>query len=199
MTITKRFRWLSLIGLSGVLVGCSSVHIQTGPQTDAEVTQQSEDTGRSFKTTWADRLQSASPVQQAGMLKLFMDSTTARFLRMGEQVNQSWRDESRRRGSQVPVSEIRTMVERSTQLDLPMLEAYEDVLEYGVGLIHDNRQLDAGAEGKLVKYRDLYLEIYSAVFYPNGTREEFENQLQLLGNRALEASQELETELSRSR
>lgn len=199
MTLTRKIGWLTLMALTGVFVGCSSVHIQTGPQTDAEVTQQSEDSGRRFKTTWADRLQSATPLQQANMLKVFMDSTTTRFLRLGEQVNDSWRSESQRRGAQVPVSEIRTLVERSTQLDVPMLEAYEDVLEYGVSLIHDNQSLDSGAEGKLVKYRDLYLEIYSAVFYPNGTREEFENQLQLLGNRAQEASQELETELSRSR
>ncbi len=198
--MTKRsFFLFFLIGLTGMFVGCSAVHIQTGPMTDTEVTQQSEDSGRRFKTTWADRLQSATPVQQADMLKTFMDSTTTRFLRYGEQVNGSWRDESKRRGSQVPVEEIRAMVERSTQVDLPMLEAYEDVLEYGVSLIHDTKSLDSGAEDKLTKYRDLYLEIYSAVFYPNGTRDEFENQLQLLGNKAQDASLELETELKQSR
>jgi hypothetical protein len=185
--------------LAGVIAGCSSVHIQTGPPTDAELTEQTEDSGRRFVATWAGRLQNASPLQQADMLRFFIDSTTARYLRFGEQINGTWRDEGKRRGSQVPVEEIRAMVERSTQVDLPMLEAYEEVLEYGVTLIKETRSLDSGIEGELVAYRDLYIEIYSGVFYPNGSREEYENLMQSLGVRAQEMSRELETSLNKLR
>jgi|WetSurMetagenome_2_1015567.scaffolds.fasta_scaffold379722_2 hypothetical protein len=185
--------------LAGMITGCSSVHIQTGPPTDSELTAQTEDSGRRFVATWADRLQNASPLQQADMLRFFMDSTTARYLRFGEQVNGTWRDEGKRRGSQVPVEEIRKMVERSTQIDLPMLEAYEDVLEYGVDLIKEQKSLEPSVAEKLIEYRDLYIEIYSGVFYPNGTREEYENLMQSLGVRAQEMSRELEISLDKLR
>ena len=185
--------------LSVLTAGCSSIHIQTGPQTDVELTQQSDDSGKRFRAQWSHRLQSVPPLQQAEMLRTFMDSTTARYLHFGGQINDSWRDESRKRGAQVPVEEMRAMVERSTRLDYPMLDAYEDVLEFGVDLIKEEQALNSGALEKLVRYRDLYLEIYSAVFYPNGTREEFENLLPLMGSQAEEASRELETELDRMR
>jgi len=195
--MNRRFSVALLMAV--MMAGCSSIHIQTGPQTDAEATQQSDDDGKRIRAQWSDRLQSASPLQQAEMLRLFMDSTTARFLKVGVQINDAWRDESRKRGAQVPVEEIRTMVERSTSLDSPMLDAYEDVLEFGVDLIKEEQALSSGAFEKLVSYRDLYLEIFSAVFYPNGTREEFENQLSYMGSQAETTSRELSIELERSR
>jgi hypothetical protein len=133
------------------------------------------------------------------MLRTFIDSTVARYLKLGGQINDSWREESRKRGTQVPVEEIRAMVERSTRLDFPIIDAYEDVLEFGVDLIKEEQAINSGALEKLVEYRDFYLEVYSAVFYPNGTREEFENQLQLMSSQAEETSRELETELDRMR
>ena len=187
---------LSTLAMFG---GCSSLHIQTGPPTDEEATRLSEDQGRRFRTDWADRLQKADPVQQVEMLRVFLDSTTTRFIRFGRQVNDWWREESARRGKQVPVAEVRLMVEQSSQIDLPLLDAYEDVLEYGVSLIKDARFFEPAAEVKLISYRDLYLETYSAVFFPNGTQEEFDWQLQGLESRNRQGGLDLEAELNRYR
>jgi hypothetical protein len=198
MTIVQNRLSLALV-LLFLTAGCSSVHIQTGPQTDVELTQQADDSGKRFRAQWSDRLQSVPPLQQAEMLRTFIDSTVARYLKLGGQINDSWREESRKRGTQVPVEEIRAMVERSTRLDFPIIDAYEDVLEFGVDLIKEEQAINSGALEKLVEYRDFYLEVYSAVFYPNGTREEFENQLQLMSSQAEETSRELETELDRMR
>ncbi|MEW5796299.1 MAG: hypothetical protein AB1772_08040 [Candidatus Zixiibacteriota bacterium] len=182
-----------------ILSTCSAVHIRTGPPTDAEATQRSEDQGRRFRTEWADRLQRTDPINQAEMLRVFLDSTTTRFIRFGRQINDWWREESKRRGVQVPIEQVRAAVERSSQIDLPLLDAYEDVLEYGVTLIKEARFFDSPAQERLVQYRDLYLETYSAVFYPNGTREEFDLQLQGLESRTQQASRDLEAELARYR
>lgn len=186
---------MSGLAMIGILAGCSSIHIQTGPPTDEETTQQSEDMGRRFKADWADRLQKATPLQQADMMRVFMDSTTARFLRFGRQVDDWWRDQSQKRGAQVSVQEVRASVERSSQLDVPLLEAYEDILEFGIRLIRDEKFFDAAVEQKLIEYRDLYLDVYSSVFYPNGTREDFDLKLQGLERQTQQTSRELEEQL----
>lgn len=195
----RRSYFVSALVMIGFLAGCSSIRIQTGPPTDEEATQQSEDMGRRFKTDWADRLQKATPLQQADMMRVFMDSTTARFLRFGRQVDDWWRDQSEKRGAQVPVQEVRTSVERSSQLDVPLLEAYEDILEFGISLIRDEKFFDPAAEQKLVEYRDLYLDVYSSVFYPNGTREDFDMKLQNLETQTQRTSQELAERLQQYR
>lgn len=158
-------------------VACSSIHIKTGPPTDTELTRESEDRGSRMRAEWADRLQKAAPVQQMSIMRGFLDSTTTRFIRFGNQVVEMWRDESKRRGAQLSADEVRQAVERSNQFDLPLLEAYEDVLEFGVDLVVDGRFFDAPVTDKIVSYRDLYYDVYNGVFFPSGGLEDYERKL----------------------
>jgi len=195
-TINGRYLVLCF-SLLALLPGCRSIKIHTGPPTDEEATVQSADRGRQVRTDWANRLQSATTPQQAAMLRTFIDSTSARYIRYGFRIADMWRDENRQRGTEVPVAEIRRFVENSTQTELPLLEAYEEVIEFGINEILKAGFFEPRTEELLIRHRDHYIEVYSAVFYPNGSRENFEFRLQTLQARTEEISRELEEELRR--
>jgi hypothetical protein len=150
-----------------------------------------------MKAEWSNKLQMANPVQQVSIMRGFIDSTTTRFFRFGTQVAEMWRNESDRRGAQLSADEVRQVVERSNQFDLPLLEAYDDILEFGVDLVVDSRFFDSPVTDKLKNYRDLYYDVYSAVFYPNGGLEDYERQLGNLEADTRQASESLAEELKR--
>ncbi|MCD6250557.1 MAG: hypothetical protein J7J98_09530 [candidate division Zixibacteria bacterium] len=191
--------FLVFVCLAIALCSCQSIKIRTGPPTDDEATVQSADRGSQVRSEWADRLRRATLPQQATLLKGFVDSTCARYIRFGYQIADTWRDESDRRGTEIPVADIRQMIDASTRTDLPLFEAYEDVLEYGIDGIREARFFQPRTEDLLIEYRDHYLEIYSAVFYPNGSQEEFESRLRMLRTRSEDLSLKLEEELQRYR
>ncbi|MCX6834101.1 MAG: hypothetical protein NTW07_03030 [candidate division Zixibacteria bacterium] len=190
-------KWLSVLAPMMLTLACSSVHIKTGPPTDADLVQDSEDRGSRMKAEWSNKLQMATPVQQASIMRGFIDSTTARFLRFGSQVAEMWRNESDRRGAQLSADEVQQVVERSNQFDLPLLEAYDDILEFGVDLIVDSRFFDSPVTDKLINYRDLYYDVYSAAFYPSGGLEDYERQLSELEAGTRQTSDLLAEELRR--
>jgi hypothetical protein len=190
-------KWLTVLVPTILTLACSSIHIKTGPPTDADIIRDSEDRGSRMKAEWADKLQTATPVQQVSIVRGFLDSTTTRFFRFGNQVAEMWRNESDRRGAQLSADEVRQVVERSNQFDLPLLEAYEDVLEFGVDLVVDSRFFDSPLTDKLINYRNLYYDVYSAVFYPNGGLEDYERQLSDLEAGTRQTSQFLAEELRR--
>jgi hypothetical protein len=170
-------RWLTVLVPTIMSLACSSIHIQTGPPTDTELTQESEDRGRQLRIKWSDQLQQASPVQQASMMRSMIDSTTAQFVRFGYSVLDMWRTESNRRGSQLTAKEVREAIERSNQFDMPLLDAYEDVLEFGVELVTSGSFFDSPFKDKLTDYRNLYYDVYNAVFFPDGGLEDYERKL----------------------
>ena len=187
---------VAVIALASALA-CSSINIKTGPPTDQEIIRESEDRGSRMRAEWSNQLQQASPIQQANIMRGFVDSTTARFIRFGYQVIEVWRTESERRGVQLSAEEVRQVIEHSNQFDLPLLEAYEDVLEFGVSLVIDSRFFDAQVKNRLVAYRDFYYEVYNAVFFPNGTTEDYERLLHDMESRTQQVSQLLAEELVR--
>jgi len=178
-------------------LACSSIHIKTGPPTDTELTQESEDRGRQLRIKWSDQLQQASPVQQASMMRSMIDSTTAQFVRFGYQVLDMWRTESDRRGTQLTAKEVREAIERTNQFDMPLLDAYEDVLEFGVELVISGKFFDSQVKDKLMDYRNLYYDVYNAVFFPSGGLEDYERKLGDLEANTRQTSQFLAEELIR--
>jgi hypothetical protein len=178
-------------------MGCSSLKVHTGPQTDEEATQESTDRGRQIRTEWANRLRAATVPEKALLMRTLVDSTSALYIRYGFRVADKWRDESNRRGVDVPIADIRQMVEVSNRTEEPILEAYEDVLEYGIEEILESRYFELDTEELLTGFRDHFLQVRSAVFYPNGSREDFELRLQSLRTRTEELSFDLGEELRR--
>jgi hypothetical protein len=180
-----------------MISACSSINIKTGPPTDTELTQQSEDRGRDFRIRWSDQLQQAAPVQQAAMMRTMLDSTTAQFVHFGYQVLDMWRTESANRGAQLAPDEVRVAIEQANQFDLPLLEAYEDVLEFGIDLIVSGSFLDSPAKDRFTEYRNLYYEVYNSVFFPKGGLEDYERLLRNTETQITQVSEACGEELSR--
>jgi len=193
----REIRLLSAVISLLTFSACSSINIKTGPPTDVELTQQSEDRGRDFRIRWSDQLQQASPVQQATMMRSMLDSTTAQFVRFGYQVLDMWRTESADRGVQLTPDEVRAAIEQANQFDLPLLEAYEDVLEFGIDLIVSGSFFDSPAKDRFTEYRNLYYDVYNAVFYPKGALEDYGRLLQDTEVQISQVSEACGEELSR--
>lgn len=177
--------------------GC--VKIETGPETAEQRTETSELRARDFKVNWVNRFGRVSQVQKADLLKTLIDSVSIKYFDYARQVADQWRQGNTGRGTVVPDSEMRDMVSRWNESEVPLLDAYEDVVEYSI------RDLDDSAfynESALKQFRDkieLFYEIRNKVFYPSGTVEEYELKIDYLKSQLKEQSYNLERELTRFR
>ena len=194
--LSRKFLIAALLPLM-TLMACSAIHVETGPQTDAEATADSEDRARQLRISWANRLQNAPTLDKVRLIATFMDSSTSGYLRYGENVAATWLAEENRRGIEVPVEDIRRMVEVSNQTEWPIFEAYEDIIDHGLELIEKTREMPMALEGLLSECRDHNTEVFSAVMYPNGTREEYEDRIRDLRLRTDQLRLDLRDELNR--
>jgi hypothetical protein len=90
-----------------------------------------------------------------------------------------------------------TAVENSMKIDMPVIKANEEVLEYGVEEILRSTYFDLEIEKLLKQHRDLYYDVYSAVFYPSGTVDDYEYRMDEAETALMENSDRLEYEMSR--
>ena len=173
------------------------MHFQTGPPTPEEFTSESEERARRMRATWADRLQNANTGQKLSLIVTFIDSTTAGYLRYGSRVASTWATESAGAGAEIPVEEVRRMVEVSNETEWPIFEAYEDIIDHGIELILETREVPVGLEDLLKEYRDHNAEVFSAVMYPNGGLDDYDQKIRDLTNINEELRQRVSDEIAR--
>ncbi len=178
-----------------VLGACSAVHIQSGPPTQEERVERSSQQGSDLRSEWANRLAGVSPLKKVDMVKDFMDSVTTRYIRFGRQVAQQWRDVADEQQREVSAEEMRRAVEAGTETDRPVLDAYDDMVDYGISEVRQDSYLDGNTENLLLEYRDLYDAVRGQVFIPNGTREAYEDNLYRIENELAKLSRHLEEDL----
>ena len=186
-----------LLFLSGLWLGCQSVKISTGPPTDEQAANSSEARGKELKTEWYSRLNAASPQEKMVLVRNFADSTVAQLVRYGYRIADLWHDANTGSGREVPETEMRQVVENSTRNDLPLLESFEQTLEYGVAEILRTEYFDDSAIHALKALQSQYYNVYSAVFYPAGTVSDYEYRLGTLETETREVSAQLQQELDR--
>lgn len=189
---------ISLLALvSGLWLGCQSVKISTGPPTDEQATSSSEARAKELKTEWYSRLNAASPPQKMALVLDLVDSTAAQLVRYGYRIADLWHDANRGSGREVPDTEMRQVVENSIRNDLPLLESFEEMLEFGVAEILRAEYFDDPAIGALKAFQEQYYDVYSAVFYPAGTVDDYEYRLGTLESETRETGAQLQRELDR--
>jgi hypothetical protein len=187
----------ALLAFMGALAGCTSVKIQTGPPTDEEYTQQSEVQAKQLKSDWYQRLNGATPLDQLRLIRTFVDTTAARYLRFGENVADQWRQGNDSQPTPVPASDMRTAVDNTLKTDMPVIKAHEEILEYGVDEILRSGYFDPEIEKLLKQQRDLFYDVYSAVFYPSGTVDDYIFRMDETRRALEENSSRLEYEMTR--
>lgn len=177
--------------------GC--VKIETGPETAEQRTETSELRARDFKVNWVSRFGRISQIQKADQLHTLIDSVSMKYFYYARQVADQWRQGNTGRGTQVPDSEMREMVSRWNESEVPLLDAYEEVVEYSIRDLNDSAFFNESVLKQFRENIELFYEIRNKVFYPSGTVEEYELKIEYLKSQLKEQSFNLEQELRRYR
>lgn len=175
--------WPAALLAAFLLVGCTSVKINTGPPTDEESTARSDTQAREFKTDWYSRLSHADPMGKVSLMNELINQLAVGYIRYGHNVADIWRDAQRDAGVPVPASDIIQMIERSTATDQPMIQAQTDMVEYGINEIVTNGVFRPEFIDDLNDYRDFFNEVYNGVFLPSGTLPDYLENLDNLDAR----------------
>jgi len=188
----------SALLLTGALLvsSCSAIKIETG-QTQEEAVQSAEARAKQIRSDWANRFQQATPLEMARLLSRHVDSVSAWYVAYGFDVAAQWREGNTGRGEIVPDREMREVVAVWTERQQPILVAYEDNLEYGLEQIKETGHFGQDLLDLLSEFADQYYKVYSAVFYPSGSVEEYEETLNRIKHETESLSIRLKTELDR--
>lgn len=185
-----------VFGLLGIS-GC--VKIETGPETAEQRTETSQLRARDFKVNWVSRFDRVSQIQKADLLHTLIDSVSMKYFNYARQVADQWRQGNTGRGTVVLDSEMRDMVNRWNEGEVPLLDAYEEVVEYSIRDLNDSAFFNEVALKHFKDHIELFYEIRNKVFYPSGTVEEYELKIEFLKNQLKGRSYNLERELGRYR
>ena len=166
---------ISVLAAMLLLAGCG-IKVQTGQSPEEEV-ETSERRADLMRRQWASQLAAASPVMMADMVATRIDSTAAMYVGFGERVIDEWRKANIGRGTEVPATEMRDVVDAWVQTQRPILAAHEDNITEGVRLVEESRYFDAPLLDRLNEMVQQHDAIYSTVFYPNGTVEDYNDAI----------------------
>jgi hypothetical protein len=187
---------LTLAGLLFV-TGCG-VNIETG-QTPEEAEQSSEVRAKGVRSEWSNRFESVSTVEKAAMLQTFVDSVSATYFRFGRNIADQWREGNEGRGTDVSAEEMQKMVDNWTAADQPVLQSYEDVVEYGLRRIRETAFFPEATQELIKESVDQFYDVYSAVFYPSDNVRQYESRLDELRFETERISRRVNEEIDRFR
>lgn len=188
-------RQLAVLGLL-LLTGCG-VTIQTGPEDEQRQEEVADYRAKEIRSEWADRIRAASPVQKAEIFKNLVDSVSAGYLRYGRGLADDWDAANDHRGTPVPGSEMRDLIQRSNETQAAVFAAYEDVLEHALGEIRETFTFDQQTLDLLDRYAEQFYKVNSIVFYPPETAEDYRSQIDNLQAATERMSDELASNLRR--
>lgn len=171
-----------------IITGC--VKIETG-QTLEEATESNELRAKHIRSEWAVQLNNATPLQTAELVQMQVDSVAAMYLRYGFKIVDEWRKGNEGRGQLIEATEMRQVVDAWVASQRPILDAYEDNLEFGLGKIREYRFFDQKTLALFEKMGEQLYAVRSVVFYPNRDVEFYESRL----TESQKASESLSREL----
>jgi len=183
--------------LALVMTGC--VNIQTGAETEEQLTQSSELRGRDFRVTWVNRFTGMTPVEKGQMYNDLIDSVSSVYLRYGFNIVGEWQKGNAGRGQLIPDAEMQKVVEASVRTQKPMFQSYEDALEYAYRQLDESGTYSASDMEIFKRHLDELYRIYSVVFYPSGTVDDYEMALRDLESNQRSLSQSVVEMLDRYR
>ncbi len=179
------------------MTGC--VNIQTGAETEEQLTQSTELRGRDFRVTWVNRFTGMTPVEKGQMYNDLIDSVSSVYLRYGFNIVGEWQKGNAGRGQLIPDAEMQKVVEASVRTQKPMFQSYEDALEYAYRQLDESGTYSASDMEIFKRHLDELYRIYSVVFYPSGTVDDYEMALRDLESNQRSLSQSVVEMLDRYR
>lgn len=162
------------------LVACSQIKIETGTTAD-EMAQKNEILAKQIRSEWSDTLFKIKNDQaRLFVVKNHIDSVSALIIRYGFKIADQWRQGNFGRGEEIEASEMRQVVDAWVAEQKPILQAYEDNMEYGIRLVKETSEygtLPEEAFPLLDSLASQYYDTYSVVFYPNHNTDLYEEEL----------------------
>jgi hypothetical protein len=193
----RRFTYLGAVAILAVsLAGCG-VRVQTGPASDEQQTERSEVTGKNQRIVWKNRFDAAPARQRLAFLKDYIDSTVANYFRFGQNIADEWRKGEEGRSEAISGDEMRRRIDATLTTQRPILEANDDVVDYAMGRIEEDRFFDRVTMEIVRRYRDGYFHVYDVVFLPAATRQEYLDRLYSEQSRLENLSREVGNDLGR--
>jgi hypothetical protein len=188
--------WIAAVILA--VAGCSAIKIETG-RTAEEQAAVSSSQASELRRNWARSFDSATETSKAALLKQHIDTTSARLVYIGRQFAREWDNGNRGRGAAIPAADFQRVIENSLAKDRPILQAWEDNLEYGWDWVRDSSRFDSRVKGLFGEMVDQYYDVSGVVLFPKGDVETYTADLDRVQDNTESLSRELAGELERYR
>jgi hypothetical protein len=167
----RRAVWLATAILIGASV-VSCVKIETG-QTADEAKQSAEVQAGNIRADWAKKMQGASEPQIAALIADHFNYVTAQYFNFSNELIKRWEDGESGRGQPISGTEMRKFVTAWTGSQQPVLTAFDDNLEYSYSQLKQGHYYSEAFMAQVKDLVDEYYEVYSVVFLPNGTLDDY--------------------------
>jgi len=186
---------LIIAALSGAIVaGC--VKVKTG-QTSEEVLESNKVRARQVRIQWAEQIRDASPKETAQLVKTHIDSVSAWYIRYGYKVADEWHKGNQAKGEAIDGAEMRKNVDAWIAVQKPILNAYEDNLEFGISKIKQSGEFSPETMELFDRFAEQFYTNRSTVFYPHENVEFYESALIEIQRVTESLSRQLEQELKK--
>ncbi|MEK7775276.1 MAG: hypothetical protein AAB305_05275 [Candidatus Zixiibacteriota bacterium] len=159
-----------------LLMSCRAIKIETGATAEEQTASNSE-RASSYKREWASTFNSLGPKEQIAFFKRHVDSTVSRYVAYGKSVAKQWHEGSAGRGAVISDDEMRKVVEQWISTQKPFLDANDDILEYGLSRLKERRDINGEVLSAITQLSAGYYDCQSAIFFPSGTIDDYENRM----------------------
>ncbi|MFZ1684156.1 MAG: hypothetical protein WAU88_08525 [Candidatus Zixiibacteriota bacterium] len=170
--------------------GCVKVHLAS--ETPQQRTEAANVQGKDWRATFAEKIRAATPASQVEMTKRMIDSVTAAHFRFGDYISEQWHQANSSSGRTYTDREMADMVSKWTETKLPLFQAYEESIEYGIEQIKLGQFAESSILQQLEQYRDHFYSVYNAVYFPKGLVGEYDNNLSDLRSQGARLSRDLD-------
>jgi hypothetical protein len=158
------------------LMSCRAIRIETGATAEEQTTSNSK-RASSYKREWASTFSSLGPKEQINFFKRHVDSTISRYVAYGKSVAEQWHEGSVGRGAVISDDEMRKVVEQWISSQKPFLDANDEILEYGLSRLKERKDIDSEILSAVANLVAGYYDCHSAIFFPSGTVDDYENRM----------------------
>lgn len=186
MPVVERRRYFAivlfcLLPMSALLsIGCSAVKIETG-QTAEEQQDSAEERARQYRIRWSTQFEKADQKYRVQLLLDHLTQIKGWYQGVGQDVATQWRDGNRGLGEDIPASEMRTRLENSLNARKEMIKAWDELVEYSLGRLKQDRYFDQSFLDDLKKAADLYYEVSSTVEFPSADVDTYDHAIRIAG------------------
>lgn len=168
---------LLLLGLVA-FGGCSSIKIETG-ETPEEKNESTQEQARQFRVRWSSDFERASELRKVELLIAHVQRMENWYQQLGDTLTHRWQQGNIGRGEPISASEMSQIVENSLAPHKPMLNAWDEMIEYGVRRISELKYFAPDVLTQIDALVDQFYKFSSVVRYPSGEFVDYDQKIRI--------------------